>query len=193
MSTIHFLNVKEGDCSVIQHPSGRVTVIDVCNASISDQVEKLLHSFRALLAKQDSGSGGNFRQKEYPVNPIGYMGDQGIDQIFRFVLTHPDMDHMDGIRALFSLFAPLNFWDTNNNKEIDVASWTGSPYDPEDWLFYKFLRDHRPTDNPKRLALSCGATSELYNSGSPDGMGDRIYILSPTPQLVAEANRHWRL
>ena len=32
MSTIHFLNVLEGDCNIIQHDSGRVTVIDVSNA-----------------------------------------------------------------------------------------------------------------------------------------------------------------
>ena len=30
MATIHFLNVKDGDCSVIEHNSGHVTVIDVC-------------------------------------------------------------------------------------------------------------------------------------------------------------------
>ena len=35
MATIHFLNVKEGDCSIIEHNSGHKTVIDVCNASLS--------------------------------------------------------------------------------------------------------------------------------------------------------------
>ena len=40
MSTIHFLNVKEGDCSVIEHNSGRVTVIDVCNATKVDPIIK---------------------------------------------------------------------------------------------------------------------------------------------------------
>lgn len=29
MATLHFLNVKEGDCSIIEHASGRVTVMDV--------------------------------------------------------------------------------------------------------------------------------------------------------------------
>ena len=42
MATIHFLNVKQGDCSVISHNSGRVTVIDVCNAkSLDVQIEEL--------------------------------------------------------------------------------------------------------------------------------------------------------
>ena len=30
--TFHFLNVKNGDCSIIEHGSGHVSVIDVCNA-----------------------------------------------------------------------------------------------------------------------------------------------------------------
>ena len=32
MAVIHFLNVKQGDCTFIQHNDGKVTVIDVCNA-----------------------------------------------------------------------------------------------------------------------------------------------------------------
>ena len=32
MATIHFLNVLEGDCNIIQHDSGRTSGIDVSNA-----------------------------------------------------------------------------------------------------------------------------------------------------------------
>jgi competence protein ComEC len=32
MAIIHFLNVLEGDCNIIQHDSGRISVIDVSNA-----------------------------------------------------------------------------------------------------------------------------------------------------------------
>ena len=38
------------------------------------------------------------------------MSDHGISSIFRYVQTHPDMDHMDGIEALFHKFSPTNFW-----------------------------------------------------------------------------------
>ena len=34
MPTIHFLNVKSGDCSIIEHYSGHKTVIDICNAQL---------------------------------------------------------------------------------------------------------------------------------------------------------------
>ena len=54
MSTIHFLNVKEGDCNIIQHDSGRVSVIDVSNGN--DDNDVLFESV------------GNYKQKENPVN-----------------------------------------------------------------------------------------------------------------------------
>ena len=74
MATIHFLNVKEGDCSIIEHNSGHTTVIDVCNAK---PVELLQEAVMAAMAKSERGISGNFRQKKFPVNPISYMNDRG--------------------------------------------------------------------------------------------------------------------
>ena len=147
---IHFLNVKEGDCSIIEHNSGRTTVIDVCNAK---PVELLQEAVMAAMAKSERGISGNFQQKKFPVNPISYMNDHGIDSIFRYVQTHPDMDHMDGIEALFHEFTPTNFWDTGNTKQIQASSWQGSPYRASDWKFYNRLRDTDPHADPKRLTL----------------------------------------
>ena len=100
MARVHFLNVKDGDCTVIEHNSGHVTVIDVCNAKIP---EPFAEATSALRAKDERGIQGNFRQKEYPVNPISYMKDHGFSSIFRYIQTHPDMDHMDGIKAFSKL------------------------------------------------------------------------------------------
>ncbi len=83
---------------------------------------------------------GNFWQKEFPENPIDYMIDHEIDTIFRFILTHPDMDHMDGIKTVFDTFAPPNFWDTENTCNKDSDDWDNAPFDEEDWKFYKRLR-----------------------------------------------------
>jgi hypothetical protein len=30
MAKIHFLNVDEGDCSIIEHDNGKITMIDIC-------------------------------------------------------------------------------------------------------------------------------------------------------------------
>jgi hypothetical protein len=73
MSLVHFLNVNNGDCSIVQHNTERVTVIDVCNASPGEaDVSKGIRSL------SESGVLGNFNQKEYPENPITYMKDRNI-------------------------------------------------------------------------------------------------------------------
>ena len=186
MATIHFLNVKEGDCSVIEHNSDHKTVIDVCNANPK---ALLTEALLASSARAERGISGNFQQKKYPVDPISYLREHGISSIFRYIQTHPDMDHMDGIRALFEEFSPLNLWDTDNTKEMPNSSWEGSPYNEDDWKFYKHLRDTKPESDPRRLALLSGARGQFWNVGSDgsDG-GDGLQVLAPTQELVDAAN-----
>ena len=153
MPVIHYLNVKEGDCSVITHTSGHVTVIDICNARKADL---LLEKAAAFLAAEERGVLGNFNQKKYPVNPITYLGSHGITSVFRFIATHPDMDHLDGLKLFFETFRPLNFWDTDNQERKDFKQ--EAKYNEDDWLFYKRLRDTNPQSDPKRLTLYSGTT-----------------------------------
>ena len=181
MPTLHFLNVKEGDCSVVKHASGRLTVIDVCNATPVDQPAEA--AMRAL-AKSDRGVSGNFQQKKYPVNPITYLHDHEIGSVFRYIQTHPDMDHLDGIKAFFDAFSPANLWDTDNEEEKDFGP--GSPYNEDDWLFYKNLRDRNPRTDPKRLTLYPASRGEFYSR--PHG-GDGLSVLAPTAELVEQANQ----
>ncbi len=186
MPKIHFLNVKEGDCSIVEHYSGHKTVIDVCNAK---RVEAVDEALMAAMAKSERGISGNFQQKKWPVNPISYMRDHGMSSIFRYVQTHPDMDHMDGIEALFDGFSPTNFYDTDNTKEMPTSNWQGSPYRESDWKFYKRLRDTNPQTNPKRLTLYSGDRG-AYRNQNWEGKsgGDGIQILAPTKELVDAAN-----
>ena len=187
MPTIHFLNVKEGDCSILEHYSGHKTVIDVCNAK---PVEPQQEALMVKVAEAERGISGNFQQKKYPVNPISWMRDHGINDIFRYIQTHPDMDHMDGIEALFDEFSPTNFYDTDNTKEMPSSKWKGSPYRESDWKFYKWLRDTNPQTNPKRLILYSGDHGP-YRTENWEGKagGDGIQILAPTPELVTAANK----
>ena len=182
MATIHFLNVKEGDCSVIEHNLGRVTVIDVCNAKAPSTDES---RYMMSMAKAATRVPGNFQQKKHPVNPVAYLQEHKIAGIFRYIQTHPDMDHMDGIKVLFSQFGPVNFWDTENQKEMAADSWATSPYDRSDWDFYKNLRDTDPDTDPKRLTLLAGARGRYYNKKGGDG----LRILAPTQELVDDANK----
>ena len=180
METLHFLNVKQGDCSVIKHNSDRVTVIDVCNAApVDDDAEASM----LRRARMELGVSGNFQQKKYPVNPIAYLTDRHIQSVFRYVQTHPDMDHMDGIEAFFEAFAPANFWDTDNEEEKEFGP--GAPYRESDWIFYKNLRDGNPRSGPRRLTLDPTSRGEFYNQ---PGGGDGLYVLAPTAELVTQAN-----
>ena len=185
MATIHFLNVKQGDCSIISHNSGRVTVIDVCNAKPPDERNEFLD---ALMAQRQTGVNGNFQQKKYPVNPISYLRKHNINSIHRYIQTHPDMDHMDGIKILFETFRPVNFWDTDNMKEIDNSSWAHSPYNEEDWQFYKFLRYPSQYNTTLRLTLLAGATGQYYTRNDGFTGCDGLDILAPTQQLIDSAN-----
>lgn len=167
---VHFLNVGNGDCNIIKHQSGRVSVIDVCNAkkSISDEV-----STEALSESSSTQKGmqGGFNQKAHPTNPIEYMRGKNINEIFRYIQTHPDMDHMNGIKDLFNSFTVINFWDIENNKKMDGKL--------DDRKFYQKIR--KSTGNPKILHLLQGARGQYWDE-------DGIQILAPTQELVDEAN-----
>lgn len=173
MGVVHFLNVNEGDCILIQHPSGHNSVIDISNGAI---VENVFESMS-----------GNHNQKNYPVNPIEYFKDLKIDTVFRFILTHPDMDHMDGIKNLFDNFNVLNFWDTENSKVMgENASW--GRYKKDDWDFYQEIR--KAKSDPKTLHLYAGSQGKYYNENENGESGaDGLYLLAPTKQLTEEANR----
>jgi competence protein ComEC len=182
MPMIHFLNVKSGDCSIIEHISKHVTVIDVCNAKTPDVYAE---SAAKVAAGQERGLTGNFNQKDYPVNPITYMRERGIDNVFRFILTHPDCDHLDGIKEFFETFSPANFWDTDNDAEKEFGD-DYYAYNEDDWKFYKKLRTEKPTSDPKRLTLLSGSRGQYFNKGeNNEGGGDGLHILSPTKELVA--------
>ena len=175
MGVIHFLNVNEGDGILVKHPSGHNTVIDISNGSALEMVF------------ESASLSGNHNQKNYPVNPIEYLSDLGIKTIFRFVLTHPDMDHMDGIKELFETFEVLNFWDTENTKVMDEnTSW--GKYKEEDWKFYQEIR--KSDTSPKVMHLYSGSYGQYYNQDENGNSGaDGLYLLAPTPELVEEANR----
>lgn len=186
MPIIHFLNVLEGDCSIIQHMSGHVTMIDVCNAESVTPLAK--STGLAGLYLQESAK-VNFKQKDDPVNPIEYMKERNINSIFRFILSHPDMDHMDGIEAVYSAFKFPNFWDTANTKE--KPSFSAGRYKEADWDFYQSIRDGKNGDTPKRLVIYAGENRKYFNlNDKGEAGGDGLYILAPTKELIKQGNKN---
>ena len=173
MGVIHFLNVNEGDCILIEHPSKRKTIIDISNG------KKVINACEGFFS-------GNHNQKSHPVNPIDYLKQRNIHTIFRFILTHPDMDHMDGIKDLFNSFEVVNFWDTDNTKMMDESTEWGR-YNKADWDFYQDIR--KSNTNPTVLNLYAGQRGQYFNQVDGENGGDDLYILAPTKTLVEEANQ----
>lgn len=191
MLTFHFLNVGKGSSTVIEFPTRRVGIVDIDDSrSIAEEqlasVAEIMGVKSRFVTYKSLGLGLEARQlveKAYDIpltDPIQYLTELGGASMFRFILTHPDMDHMSGLNRLSREFTILNFWDTDNNKEIDPDSWSGSPWRKEDWDCYQRLRESE--QNPKALKIHRDGTSDCC------WVEDGIQVLSPSPGLVAHAN-----
>lgn len=234
MLRIHFLNVGHGDCTVIEHPSGRVTVVDINNAvSLDvDSHREISTSLRPLPSLGALGLGGpgfaprqaalltgdiglaglapatpspravglgaslrglglsgvQASRRDIPgydiklMDPLDFLLRRGCREIFRYIQTHPDLDHMRGLAALASSGIEIaNFWDTFHTKVPDFRS----DEDRVDWQAYRRLR--RGGNGVTVLNLYRGDRGCFWNSDLAGGEGDGIEILSPTRQLVASA------
>ena len=188
MAIIHFLNVLEGDCNIIQHDSGRITVIDVSNAFNDYDTEEELKVKKSKEREERRlrtgvpGDKVDYHQKQTPDNPILYINEKiKSKNIFRFILSHPDMDHLDGIEDFFTEFNISNIWDTANKKEISNKANSGS-YNLNDWKFYKAIRDGKKNDI-KRLEYYAGNVNSYYKD-------DQIKILSPTKDILEKCNEN---
>lgn len=165
---IHFLNVGNGDCIIIEHQTGRISIIDICNGNGNNGNGNNIVSVES-----------NFNYQKLPTNPIEYIQKiRGDKPIFRFILTHPDMDHMDGIKNLFKQFKPEFFWDTNHCKDLSNDDFKN--YKKEDWDFYKSIR--KSDSNPKTLKIYKRYEADYYTE-------DGFEIISPSQDLVEQLKK----
>jgi competence protein ComEC len=191
---VHFLNVGRGDCTIIEFPSGRVGMVDIDHLRILDKDTRaeLLQEYResvsyvvAKLAGTALRSEEAFIQKAEAelTDPLVYY-DQHIGEykdIFRLIVTHPDMDHMTGLYRLHEQDWKkdiVNFWHTGthdfNLPDTTDEEWEQSPYDKRDWLTYKKLR--KSDTDPKSLQKYQGAAGDYWTE-------DGVEIWAPTPEL----------
>ena len=199
MAKIHFLNVGHGDCTIIEHGNGNLTMIDINNGEEldNDSTDAILKACtrnsaeyleRWSLWKLYGASGrAVLAEAGYDMeltNPIKFLQENYPGQsIFRYVQTHPDFDHMRGLAALEdSGIDVVNFWDIDHSRQWDEDRDRES--DRPDWDAYQRYRSGR---SPKVLNLYRGSTGKYYNqneNGEPGGNG--LHILSPTAELVSE-------
>lgn len=190
---VWFVNVGHGDCTIVKFPSGRVMMVDICNSKVLDEDTKaeLLETegWSATSVAVDRAMG--WAGAESAVRRYADLLDDPIDvlknnlpgqDIWRFILTHPDMDHMTGLHRLFSHEDDIGvtvFWDTDNSKGEPEKH--GKGYDERDWEEYKRIRGREA--DPQAMQLYRDAWNHYWSD-------DSIYILSPTPSLKDECNEN---
>lgn len=174
---VNILNVGAGSCAVIESPSGRASMIDINDgsdlreAAAMSPADRFLResAIRALKAKL--------------VDPINFCKRNGIGELWRFILSHPDGDHMAGIRRVLSGELPaLNFWDIPHKRTHGGRTEFKTDAAYADWQWYQALRDGTLPNAPNLLNPLRGAANHFW-------VDDDIEILSPTASLVAECDK----
>jgi beta-lactamase superfamily II metal-dependent hydrolase len=194
--TAHFLNVGHGDCTIVDFPSGRLMMVDVNNSrSLPDTDKDALAQNKGLtLGEFRSTFSKTFSWEDYYrgllVDPSEYFqGHFSGRDIFRYIQTHPDMDHMSGLARLFwfDQVGLLNFWDTSHTKDFTEEEFDKSRFEWADWMAYKLMRQGVGPNGEFRVFRVTAGDSRSY--WTEDG----ITILSPTDDLIdyANATQNW--
>jgi beta-lactamase superfamily II metal-dependent hydrolase len=185
---IHFLNVGHGDCTIIEHPSGRLTMIDINNSHSLPEDDEVLLAAHLDLSLSDFRMGTIAKKsweqyyKGLLVDPRDYWRDHFAGRrLFRYIQTHPDMDHMGGLASLFwgEKVALGNFWDHDHGKTMQKSDFDHSPHDWNDWLAYTCLRHGKHADRAPHTVIK-----RLRDETGDYWTEDGLTILSPTSDLI---------
>ena len=144
MSLIKSFSVGNGDMFYINHNSDNFTTIDCCldyDESSKAAKEHVLNE----IERESSGKG-----------------------ITRFISTHPDEDHISGIKEFYNRIGIINFYRVDNNA-------TKSSEESEDFKKYKQLRD----DEYKKFSLYRGCTRKWMNIPDNERGSSGLFCLWP--------------
>jgi hypothetical protein len=193
MLKLHFLNVGHGDCCILEFPE-KVAIIDINRNKTpdDDSMKELIEASTPDNAKNIKGElkAGDIDKKtalkkaEYTIpiqDPLKYLEKNNMKSIFRFISTHPHMDHLHGLGELDKTVEISNFWALKNkfkaNKSLDKQTAS------DDWSTYKKYRDSTTASDaeevtPKTVIRPMDkSTGDVYTA-------DGIKILAPTPELL---------
>src|ERR1039458_1001476 len=108
---VNILNVGRGSCAVVESTSGRKSMIDMNDGGELREAAGMSVAARFL---QEAAINS---LKSKLVDPIAWCKRYGITQLWRFILTHPDADHMAGLRRILSgELRADNFWDILHSR-----------------------------------------------------------------------------
>lgn len=148
MAIVKSFSVGEGDMYYIKHDSDNFTMIDCC-----------LEGDKCTLSKEKKSA----LLKEL----MNIKGEKGVD---RFISTHPDEDHIGGLRTLDEVVGITNFYCTRND------AWKTSSSDS--FEYYKSIRD----SNRSAFLWAGMRRKWLNDSNAEDGAdpgSSGIFILWP--------------
>ncbi len=194
---IHFLNVGHGDCTFIELPSGRLMMIDINNSKSLPEDDKVALAAANRVSILEFSRSGVLKAswedyyQSLLVDPYDYyQANFAGTSIFRYLQTHPDMDHMSGLWRFFwqGEVPLLNFWDVAHGKVFKKEDFDSCPYDYMDWAAYTLLRrgaglkDGKVAEDQHRvLKVERGDEGHYWTD-------DTIQVLSPTADLVADCD-----
>ena len=191
--TAHFLNVGEGDSTIIEFPSGHIGWFDISNVRTIDLesakelvlAEALAEGITKAAQLTEEFIGKALAEAPPTTDALDYFDSEiGTGStIFRLVVSHPHMDHISGIHRLVTQEPNpiLNLWHVGfDDFDLDESDWGAWKYSKADWDTYKALR--QSSDGPKALMMRQGTLGHYW---APED--DNIVIWAPTDDLVAMA------
>jgi len=174
MLTASILNVGAGACTVVEHPGGRISMVDINNAQgLRDYEQDASILLEAAVAKAVQAP---------KTDPIEWFQDTYPGRaVWRLVVSHPDADHMAGIRHLLGgEISVENVWDLPNTKFCDTFR---NDYARADWAAYQRIHATPLGEGaPRRIAPTRFASNHYWSE-------DDIDILSPDPALLSVCDR----
>ncbi len=196
MLKLHFLNVGHGDCCILEFPEKLAMVdINMSKTPDDDSMKELIEASNPDNANNIKGelAAGNINKKtalkqaKYTIpiqNPLKYLEKNNMKSIFRFISTHPHMDHLHGLGELDKAFEISNFWALKNKFKANNS--LDKPNKADDWSTYKKYRDNTPESQAEEITPKTvirpmdKSTGDVYTA-------DGIKILAPTPELLEKA------
>jgi beta-lactamase superfamily II metal-dependent hydrolase len=191
MIKTHHLNVGHGDTILIEFfDTKRLMVIDLNRSSEFDDDTKT-ELINEALSNVDELTKSYYNLNVYDrkmlfekagyniglTDPIEYIKNLGYSSVFRFIQTHPHMDHLKGLNDFFNNLCVWNIWCLKNNFTLDIGKLGDS--EKLDWALYKKYRDSNETKigSTTIVRAYAGQQRDFWNE-------DNITILSPTPELI---------
>jgi len=192
MLKIHFLNVGHGDCIIVEFSDNdRTAIIDINRSSNYDsETEKELveenlnrvfdQAFKSIFYAKSVSNEDLFKKAGYAVkiqDPIQYVHDNSIGKLFRFISTHPHMDHLSGLHSLKSDIGFYNFWVIKNEFTQTISDLSDSQ--KNDWKLYTSFRDcnEKTYDGIYVVRPEEGDSLDFWKQ-------DGISILAPNKELL---------